>query len=444
MARLGPQGSQEVRTSAPRTRGDRSGDLAIARIFSNAAVPVQPTDSRVLASRLVTQTELSELARSAGIDPKTLAPNASFFVSPPSGNAVVQTNDLTSVTPHVGGHAIEHRQSTRLNDDGTMTFTGSELLDTIAFPPPIGGVDSEIPAGGLMALVPANPRFVDGSRLGAFLSTFDQFCLEEVTYEYVAGSSFTTPGQLMLAYINDMTDDILTETGLAALRDAYTRDGSTLFSVTKNAHIKLGRPLLKWFFTDTQADTALEMPGMICMWNQLDTTTTEASVPLGSLVMHYRVRVRAPSFAQGNFTTYTAQSASLNFTSAIIQSGSAICVSAANSGLPANLLYPNAVYWGIIASASDPGGVSTWRTWKNPVTTLTDVPAPGRAIFWRYDAIDDRVYFFANQIAAINSTMAGYAVNYGYTASSTVAAGSTKGFKLWNISGSDVQGHNAN
>lgn len=382
---------------------------------------------------------MTELARAAGVDESTLPRNASYYVMPPSGNAVVQTNDLTTVTPHVGGAPHSSHSGSTMNNDGTMTFSGSELLDTIAFPPAIAGVDSEIPSGGFLSVQPANPRFIDGSRLGAFLSTFDQFCLEEVTYEFIAGSSFTTPGQLLLAYINDISDEILKETGLPLLRDAYCRDGSVLFSVTKNATLRLGRPLLKWFFTNTEQDTSLEMPGMIVLINQLDTVNT-TSVPLGTLVMHYRVRVRAPAFSQGNFTTYTAQSASLSMTNAVIVANSNLYVTNANSNLSSNLLFPNAFYWGIIASVADPGGDSTWRNWLNPYDQNPYVPTTGSLLIWRVDSTG-AVYFYPDWNSALTNSFDG--ANPCYYPASTVAAGGTKGFKLWNISGSDVWGHNA-
>jgi len=447
MARLGNWGRQEIRAPAPQARGNGAvkirpvDTLALARIFSNAVAP--PLTGRNLPVRRVEGPELAELARSAGVDPASLPKNTAYFVSPPAGNAVVQTNDLTSVTPHVGGHELKHPHGSVMNDDGTMTFSGSELLDTIAFPPPIGGVDSEIPAGGFLSLMPANPRFIDGCRLGAFLSTFDQFCLEEVIYEYIPGASFTTPGQLMLAYINDVSDEILQETGLAVLRDAYTRSGAILFSVVKNAHIRIGRPLFKWFFTNTDLDTALEMPGMIVLLNQLDTVTDTASVPLGSLVMHYRVRVRAPAFSQGNFTSYTAQSTSLSMENAVLTANATAYVTVANSLLPVNLTYSNAVYWGIIAAASDPAGVTSWRDWLNPQNGNSRLFDNGQVLFWRVDGNTSRVYFYSTLAEALESLLAPNGVNRAWLASTTVAPGVAKGFKLWNISGTDYNGHNA-
>lgn len=409
------------------------------------APAARPTgESGFAPARLVEGPELQELARAAGVSIDALPRGASFFLTSPPSNSVVQTNDLTSVTPGVGGSAHRELSSSRMNDDGTMTLEGSEFIRGIAYPPAIGGASSSIPAGGFLALVPANPRFIDGTRIATFLSNFDQFCLEDVTYEYVAGPSFTTPGQLLLAYINDVNDPIVEESGVGVVRNAYTRAGACMFSVTKNAHIKLGRPLLKWFYTASEADPSFEMPGMVALINLLDTTTTtDASVPLGSLVMHYRIRVRAPAFQAGNYQTYDGTSASLDMTAATITAAATVKIAGVSSGLAASAMFENAVYWGVIASCSDPGGVNTWRTWRHPRTNEARVFSNGEILIWRYHSSDASVHFYPTWSDAISSfTNGNDGVDYAYIASSTVAAGGTKGFKLWNIAGTDMFARN--
>jgi len=333
-----------------------------------------------------------------------------------------------------------------MNEDGTMTFSSSEYIQSITLPPAIGGVTSTVPSGGILSLIPSNPRFIDGTRLSLFLAAYDQFCIESIIFEYVAGATFTQPGQLMMVYVNDISDDIVTETGLDMLRDAYSRPGRALGSVLKNLTIEMGRPLLKWYYTASEAGGPFEMPGFILVINQLAiANTTDVAVPLGSLVAHYRVRVRSPTFDAHNTLNFWSQSAILTMTNAYIEIGEPVYITFGASGMPTNSGNNDAFYWAYVVSTNDTGpGTSLWRTWSDPSNPGNTTISAGNLLIWRpvFEGPNLHMYFYPNIGSAIESAASGNYALLAYTATSTVAAGGLKGFKLWNITGSNLQGNN--
>jgi hypothetical protein len=245
-----------------------------------------------------------------------------------------------------------------------------------------------------------------------------------------------------MAYINDPSDRITLNTGFATLRDAYTRVGAVLFSVRENARAKLGHPLLKWYFSGNQLDANFEVPGQVAVFNMLsETTSTATGIPLGTLAMHYKVRVRAPRIQGIQQNQFSGDTASMAFVNAAVNADQPITISTASAGLAANLTTPGVVYWGTIAASSDPAGVALWRSWIDNSTTdfVLDV---GNILYWRVDQVGTTVYFFPTLADAFSVDWYALAANF-WSASQTVAPGVAKGFKLWNIMGTPVGGAQA-
>lgn len=360
------------------------------------------------------------------------------------------TSDALAVSIHsdnggvnyTGNHFASHNAEVSINGDGTMTFAGTELLAPLEFPPQIGGAGSStLPAGGIMALIPANPRFVDGSRLGNFLRNYDQFQLESVSYHYVPAASFTTAAALVMAYVNDDTEELTLTTGFQALRDYASRDGAAQFDVKSPATAHLGHPQLKWYLTATAADTALEMPGYVLIANMLDfSTATTATTPLGFVYMTYRVRVRAP--AVDTVLTQQVTTRTLNSPwNQIMGSGLPVEATAATIGFPADLTAGNPayIYWATVVAASDDAGNSQWRTWNDRSDNSTHVIGPGNVLFWRVvipAGGGALVRFYPSFGAALDNN----GQDDGFVFSVSTVVGTARGFKLWSVNAAPVSG----
>ncbi len=344
--------------------------------------------------------------------------------------------DIMTVDLHSGGATMpNHSHRMDMNSDGTLTLVGSELLAPVAIPPPIGGAATTVPQGGALALIPMNPRLIDGSRIAGLLRQYDQFRLRKITYEYVQGTNLTQSGQLCMAYINDPSDRIALETGFAALRDAYARSGSKIFSVRENARAVMGHPLLKWYYTASESSAQFDVPGFLLISNMIDLTNSNTdAIPLGTVIMHYEIDVRAPSVADLTQPAFQTASASLSMTSATITANSTVQVSTVSSSLPTNLLSTNAIYWATIVACDDSGpGSSTWRTWKTgPFDNNSHTLTNGNVLFWRVSTAG-QIYFFPSFAQASDADLSGAGLAQAWVASSTVAG--TKGFKLWAING---------
>lgn len=441
LAGLGRQQSNQVRAPARRAPG-RSDLIALARFLPHVQKP--PVLKGVPSSRVVGDSEYAELCSLTGVSPTTLAKNATLVIHAPAANAVIPSEDMTTVTPEVGHSFPHHEDSYTHNADGTITIESSELLQSITIPPAIGGATTSVPVGGVLAMVLANPRFIDGTRVGVFLAQFDQYCLEGVEFHYVPGATFTQAGQIEMAYINDVSDPIIGENGLTIMRDAFVRPGSALFSVLKPAKVGLGRPLMKWYYTGSPNGGPFEMPGYIVLINQLAVSNaTASSIPLGSLIARFRIRVRSPTLRAGVGLTYYSQSENCVMTNAVTNVNVAITVTVANTTMSGSATYGNAIYWAIIAAVDDTGpGNSNWRTWTNPFDNSVKTIAAGDLLIYRVAPMTSNINFFPTVGAALASVASGSVNGLAYFGAATQAAGTLKGFKLWNITGTDASGYN--
>lgn len=347
--------------------------------------------------------------------------------------------DVLTVEHHSGHGAPNPGSHTELNGDGSLTFHGTELLCAIQVPPTIGGSTSTIPQGGCMAMLPVNPRLIDGSRAAALLSMYDQFSIRSMTFHYTQGTNLTQSGQLLMAYVNDPEDRIFLETGFTAVRDAYSRTGSAIFSVRDNSHATIAHPLLKWYYTGSNAAQQFELPGYIAVFNMIDfSNATASSVPLGTLSMTYEISVRSPSIATNSIPSYMVASGSLNLSIAIA-ADTPITTTMASSGLPTSLEDANVVYWASIVSADDvASGGSSWRSWRAGADNNAFTLSPGNLLFWRLTAFG-KIYFFPTFASAADAVFNNNGTPVGNIWSTTTAwTAVTRGFKLYNIMGAQI------
>jgi hypothetical protein len=441
MVGLGDPKGQGLRT--PAVRAFERSSLVLARLAPHLPANRQLDNETGLRppSRLVSNDELKEACSLAGVDHAAIPKGAQVFIHSPADNAVMPSNDMTVVSSSVGSQHIAG-ESIKMNEDGTIEFTSSEYLQPIVFPPQIGSVPTSVPVGAGLAMYPANPRFVDGSRLAAFLSNYDQFQLVKVIYRYISGATFTQSGQGLMVFINDVDDEIVSTVGLSAIRDAYTRPGRALFPWIKDAAVHMGMPLLKWYYTASGAGPAFELPGFVMLMNQLAITNTGAAIPLGSLVVEYTVRVRSPTTEINSSTALSTQSESLPMTLATITIDDAATITAANSLMSASSILPAAVYWAQIAAHDDTGpGTAAWRTWYDPTTGRVVVLQAGNFLIWRVTK-DGNIYFYPTLGCAFLTATTGDLYTPAFRCSATVASGTVKGFKLYNISGTNADGYN--
>lgn len=315
-----------------------------------------------------------------------------------------------------------------------ISFKGSELMMEVGIPPTIGGATSTIPRGGVMGVIPMNPLYCDGLRVARSLSQFDQFRIRSITIEYVPTCPATQAGGLMMAVFNDPNDLIGVEGGFSAMRDLLTRTGAIAFSPYTGAACSQGDSLLKWYFTQSEANPEQSMPGMCYVITATDISNATASaVPLGLIWMHYEFEVRAPSIERQMPQTYALASASIQFNAAI-NNGSGVSVAA--GVVPSPFQNVTSIGWGTIVAADDvAAGSSTWRQWTDLSTGQVTTFGVGNVLYWRsFVAGASYITYFYSTLANALGTN-----NYGYTFTVTQGA-LVRGFKLWNIGGSNLSG----
>lgn len=351
---------------------------------------------------------------------------------------------LDVVVAHAhSGASSRSSESMSMDDHGVVTVTGHELLSAVAIPPTIGGSVSTIPQGGVLAMLPANPRLIDGSRIAGLMANYDQYTLRSVTFHYTQATNLTQSGQILLAFINDPNDKIFSETGFAALRDAYARNGSVLTSVRADAHCTIDHPLLKWYFTSSDGTINLELPGYIAVFNMLDfSNATASSIPLGTLSMSYEIALRSPAAPGNTPAQYMSSTASLAL-SGLQTTNQPIATTVGGTTLPATLTSPDVVYWGTVVSADDVAtGNSTWRQWRSPVNSDITTVSPGNLLFWRVASgggSTANVGFFPTFAAAADAIIGPGNFLAGDSYFATVnLSGALRGFKLWNVMGARV------
>lgn len=370
------------------------------------------------------------------------AKKADFIVHDMPLNPMSETHDVMTV--HMDDGKPKHQGSERTYTSEGVEESGDELIQAIAIPPAIGGVTSVIPEGGILALTPVNPRFIDGSRVSKTMEMFDQFRFLELEFGYEHVANAFQAGQLIMAFVNQFSDAIVVETGFQAARDLYARTGKAMFQVTQDRRCKIAHPLLQWYYTATATDADLEMPGfLVVVTTQPLSNATALSTPLGTLTMHYRMALRSPTVEGVTTQQFAAASASLSMTAATGGNGVAIAVAAASSGLPAGLTQLGVVNYATIVACDDSGpGAPAWRNWADGSTQDQHVMEPGNVLIWR--AMKDgagivRLLFFPNLDAAIGADT--YGVGPVWEGLTVMVAG-TKGFKLWNVNGFNVEGSN--
>lgn len=451
LARLGDSDGERARRGAGKTRSRAAGPVGV----SVAPPPWVADRAKALLNRYIaasvaessnpTRHNASVPASVAAEDPLTastlasvsyprVVPEAYVHASP---NAVEGSHDVLTAAMSHG--APTHRNGHDVRD-GVIVETGNELLCEVSIPPAIGGATSTVSAGGILACVPVNPRFIDGCRVSKILEMYDQWRVEHMEFGYEPIANAFTAGQLIIAFINQFSDGILYESGFQAARDAYSRSGMCMFQVTQQVKAKIAHPLLKWYYTATSEDADLEMPGFIVViTTQAMSNATAVSTPLGTISMHYQIALRSPSIEGASSQVFAAQSATLNLTAASGGLGTPIQVSAASSGLAANQRLKGTVYWGTVVSADDTTG-TVWRTWLDSQTADQVVVSPGNIIVWvvTVDGVGvDRLLFYPSLDAAISAD------NFGagpiFQGSAAMPAG-TKGFKLWNVMGCNIEG----
>jgi hypothetical protein len=334
---------------------------------------------------------------------------------------------------------ITHIEPNSHERAGEVLAIGSELLTEITVPAQSAGpINGVVPKGGIFAAIPLNPMYIDGVRVAKMLEQYDQYCLEQVSIEYVPVTSALQAGGLSMAVINDADDALGLEGGFPAVRDTLSRPGSVAFNVYAPAVAGQNTPLLKWYFTGRNQDSELVIPGVVyCMATTTFTNNTTADIPLGLLWLHYKIRLRSPSIERPITMAYSASSAILGYTASTSVAGTALSVAAAGCGLTANLIQPGVIYWGSIAGVDDAAwGSATWRTLRDPASNDLVVPGLGSLIYWRVHN-NGFLYLFESLGAAMNFDA--QAVN-ALLATVLGIAGTIRSFRLFNVSGSDALG----
>ncbi len=376
------------------------------------------------------------------LPPPPLPSGLQLFAQPARPANDPSTADVTTFQATVGEHAPfhgtefgSHPASLSLNNDGSMTFTGTELLAPVEIPPANGANPALVPPGSVLAYVPANPRFVDGSRLGNFLANYDQFALEDVEIYYVPSASFTTAASLVMAFVNDTADAVTLESGFTSLKDYAARVGAAQFDAKSPAKAHIGHPLLKWYYTGGALDAVTEYPGAIIVANMLDiVNSTSSTIPLGFIYMRYRVKVRSPALDTDSVTQgVVTRTATLTWNQAVT-AGTLVAPTTAQSGMPVNLTALDYVYWGTVHSVSDDGGPA-FRTWRDGFNNAIANISPGNVLFWRNFVDGGGVVtsrFYPTLSAAVSAAGSG---EYAWLYTSNVTAGTTRGIRLYAISG---------
>jgi hypothetical protein len=317
-----------------------------------------------------------------------LVPQEHILASEPFDETITRKNYSVSGAEHTVGvaHTINRtkaRERVELHYDAVkQQIIGSELISPVEVVTP-----GNIPAGGFVNLVPANPLYVDGCRINNLLKDYDQFKFAELSYEYEPACSTLTNGAGQIEYVTDPTDLIPETTGFAALRNGFDRAGSKEFSWFASSECSLHFPQQDWYYTG-RPDPWLTLPGELLIQTMLAINATAATVPLGFLVMHFAIDVRSPDLPnvipQAFFTSFQ----SLDFsTLAVLTPGMVISALPGALGLTGTRAQVGAVMWGTVAVVNTTGAAG-WNVWQpGQVDTVGASSfitiAPGIELFWR-------------------------------------------------------------
>jgi len=333
-------------------------------------------------------------------------------------------NGRAHVTPHMEGDNL----------------VGSELLTPISLA--AGGT---LGVGGVLSLVPANPNFIDGTRVSRILGMFDQFRIKEMVFEYQAACPSTTAGSLENEYLDDGSDMLEEESGFSALRDADSRADSVESNYWSCCETRLTFPQQKWYYTGGQDVPGLTIPGVVLLQTMSALSGASGALNFGFTRMHYTIETRAPaipgSIPQEFYTSY----AEMVMTDATVGINLPVRVTPANSQIGATLTEIGVVYWGTLINADDPVGDPTWRTWQPGEDTqdndlLIMGPDTATMLFWRvlYVAGVANICFFPSFMDALSADT--YQSGSKFMLASANVVGGAKGFELQNIQGCYAMG----
>jgi hypothetical protein len=334
------------------------------------------------------------------------------------------------------GGSMEHIEPGMEGRGNELYITGSELVADVSMPPPFSGVASSVPRGGVLAMLPLNPLACDGMRVSKMLEQFDQFHVDSIIYEYVPFCNATVGGGLVMAIVNDVDDPVTFEGGFAALRDLTTRTGAVEFNVYAHAACQTGTPLMQWYYTGRNQDADLTQPGMLIIMAGTDLAAPTVTIPLGIVWMHYRLRVRAPSIERPLSQIYFTQASNLTFTTFAGGLGALLAMQWAATSLPIVFQKWGLIGWATIVSADDAAyGSSAWRGFINQQIGLGYAHGPGTVIFWRtWDVAGTITFYFYDTFSDAVADVQGLGGLMNPVAASAVV----RGFKLWNVMGTDA------
>jgi len=333
----------------------------------------------------------------------------------------------------ISGEMEKIEPSVRL-DKGRTIFTGSELMGDVSLPPNSVAPSGMVVRGSSLAVFPLNPLFCDGMRVAKTLAQYDQFKITRLTVEYVPYAPTTQSGGLIMAIVNDPADIVTLRAGFDSMRDLMSRPGSVSLPVYKNAAAGLGSPLLEWYYTATNDDASLFLPGMFVLMAGMDMPAAAAALPLGLLWMHYELEVRAPTIERPTAQTYSVPSATVLWSAAqavdaYVELGSAI-MPAAHQGY-------DSVGWGTIVGVTDNTAPAAWRIWRSVGSGEVVTVSHGTVLFWRVYGVagTPKVYFYPSLYEALRD-------DYGqggfqYTNATTAI---NRDLRFYNIMGTKVGG----
>ncbi len=363
------------------------------------------------------------------------------FVVAPKAHTVedVPLAHMTNIKPQG-----EHLEPKVHLEDGKIIIRGSEYLTQVVVPPAIGGTTTTVPQGGCFFSCPLNPLDNDGLRVSRQLALYDQFRIKHLAIEYVPMCPMTQAGGFVGVVTNDPSYNITTVGGQLSLRDALSRPGAELCSLTAPSSTRENTQLMKWYFTDTALGAFEEVPGIFWLLSSIDqSNATTSAIPLGILWMHYEFEVRSDSFEAPPALQFTPSGGfSASFTNVAETIVDTVRIPLANLPLPSAMADPGVVFSFIVVSCDDTVGNSLWRTWTDRAIGKNVLISPGMLIYGRCDDSGTTWTFYPSLAAAMTGQVAGadgvdQLVSYAW--SRTAAANpASHGLKIYGVAGFDV------
>lgn len=175
-----------------------------------------------------------------------------------------------------------------------VRVVGSEFLTSISVYTSQSGTFEPTQPGYIIAWVPLNPKLITGTRLATYVSLYQHYRYNHITFEYIPAVPSIQDGSIGMAVTYDPIENWsnLATNPDVLMRIFMSHEGSNISNVYSYGRAFLVRQpdTLKEYFVEEGEDARLEMQGNFVIVAASGFTPYDGAmeqVTLGNIIMHY-------------------------------------------------------------------------------------------------------------------------------------------------------------